>query len=106
MKAIIIDRYSIRVIDYDKEKANIDSFYNQYLEREGVTDEVIQKILKKKDTKRTEEELLKIITRKTIEDEYAEKLSQLEVYKDYYPSSYKGELSETESVRPYYIEEG
>lgn len=106
MRAKIISRYSVKVIDYDIEKEKADDLYLQALRKEGVEDETINIIIKKKDKTRTDEDHMKIIARKYLEDDYKGKIKELDSYKDYVPSEFFGEIKYTDNVRPYYIEEG
>lgn len=106
MKAKIISRYSVKVIDYDIEKQKADNLYNATLQEKEIGDEFIKPILAKKEEKRTESDLIKIILRKELEDNYKNKLDELSVFKEYVPSEFFGEIDDTDSVRPYYIEEG
>lgn len=105
-KAKIISRYSVHVIDYDKEVAGVDTVYKVELQKNGVTDDVINPILKKKEDKRSVEELLLIIKRKEIEDTRTERLAEIETFKEFVPTNFNGELEEFDSPKPYYIEEG
>lgn len=106
MKAKIISRYSVKVIDYDIEKQKADNLYKATLQEKEIGDEFIKPILAKKEEKRTESDLIKIILRKELEDNYKNKLDELSVFKEYVPSEFFGEIDDTDSVRPYYIEEG
>lgn len=105
-KAKIISRYSVHVIDYDKEIAGVDTVYKVELQKNGVTDDVINPILKKKDDNRSVEELLLIIKRKEVEDNKTARLAEIETFKEFVPSIFSGELGEYDSPKPYYIEEG
>lgn len=104
-KAKIISRYSVDVINYEAELKNIDSYYASELVRRGVTDEIINPILKKKDTKRTDAELVLIVIRKELEDEKKALVENIESYMELIPSSFNGDLGELDSVKPYYVEE-
>ena len=84
-KAKIMSRYSVHVIDYDKE---------------------INPILKKKDENRNVEELLLIVKRKEVEDNKKAKLAEIETFKDFVTSAFNRELGEYDSPKPYYVEEG
>ena len=106
MKAKIISRYSVKVIDYDIEKQKADNLYKATLQEKEIGDEFIKPILAKKEEKRTESDLIKIILRKELEDNYKNKLDELSAFKEYVPSEFFGEIDDTDSVRPYYIEEG
>lgn len=76
------------------------------MQEKEIGDEFIKPILAKKEEKRTESDLIKIILRKELEDNYKNKLDELSVFKEYIPSEFFGEIDDTDSVRPYYIEEG
>lgn len=106
LKAVIKSRYAVQVINYEAEQQRLKSQYEMSLEKNGVTDEIINPILKKKDDKRTIEELQLIVIRKGLEDEYAAFLKELELFKEYIPSEFNGEKTELDSIRPYYVEEG
>lgn len=105
-KAKIISRYSVNVINYDAELAKIDTIYKSDIAKYGVADEVINPILKKKEEKRTVDELLLIVKRKEIEDQRTEQLNILSTFKEFVTSVFTGELGEYDSPKPYYIEEG
>lgn len=105
-KAKIISRYSVHVIDYDKEIASVETVYKVELQNNGVTDDVINPILKKKEEKRTIEELMLIVKRKEVEDNKAASIAEIETFKEFVPSVFTGELGEYDSPKPYYIEEG
>lgn len=105
-KAKVISRYSVHVINYDTELSKIDTIYKSDIAKYGVADEVINPILKKKEEKRTFEELLLIVKRKEIEDQRTEQLDILATFKEFVPSNFNGELGEYDSPKPYYIEEG
>lgn len=105
-KAKIISRYSVHVIDYDKEIAGVETVYKVELQKNGVTDDVINPILKKKEEKRSIEELLLIVRRKEIEDAKTNSLNAIEEFKEFVPSSFNEELGEFDSPKPYYVEEG
>ena len=105
-KAKIISRYSVHVINYDTELTKIDTIYKSDIVKYCVADEVINPILKKKEDKRTFDELLLIIKRKEIEDQRTEQLNLLATFKEFVPSVFTGELGEYDSPKPYYIEEG
>ena len=105
-KAKFINRNSVRVIDYDRELSKINSKYKGLIEDYGVTDDVINPILKKKDSERTFEELQLIIIRKNLEDDKKEELNLLSEYKDFVATKYEGELGEFDFTEPFYIEEG
>lgn len=105
-KAKITSRYSVHVIDYDKEIAGVDTVYKVELQKNGVTDDVINPILKKKEEKRSVEELLLIVRRKEIEDAKTNSLNLIEEFKEFVPSSFNEEIGEFDSPKPYYIEEG
>lgn len=102
----IISKRSVKVIDYDVELSKINSKYRDLFEEEGVTDDVINPILKKKDSERTYEELQLIIIRKNLEDKRKEELKLLSGYKEFVSTKYEGELGEFDFIEPYYIEEG
>ena len=105
-KAKIMSRYSVHVIDYDKEIAGVDTIYKVELQKYGVTDDVINPILKKKDENRNVEELLLIVKRKEVEDNKKAKLAEIETFKDFVTSAFNRELGEYDSPKPYYVEEG
>lgn len=105
-KAKIISRYSVSVINYDIELSKIDTIYKSDIAKYGVADEVINPILKKKEDKRTVDELLLIVKRKEIEDQRTEQLNFLSTFKEFVTSVFTGELGEYDSLKPYYIEEG
>ena len=105
-RAKIVSRYSVRVIDYDKEIAKVDTVYKVELQKHGVTDDVINPILKKKEENRNVEELLLIIKRKEIEDNKKANLAEIETFKEFVASSFNRELGEYDSPKPYYVEEG
>lgn len=105
-KARIISRYTVQVINYDAELSKIETIYKSEIAKNGVADEVINPILKKKEEKRTFEELLLIVKRKEIEDQRTEQLELLSTFKEFVPSVFNGELGEYDSPKPYYIEEG
>lgn len=105
-KAKIISRYSVSVINYDIELSKIDTIYKSDIAKYGVADEVINPILKKKEDKRTVDELLLIVKRKEIEDQKTEQLNFLSTFKEFVTSVFTGELGEYDSLKPYYIEEG
>lgn len=105
-KAKIISRYTVQVINYDTELSKIETIYKSEIAKHGVADEVINPILKKKEEKRTFDELLLIVKRKEIEDQRTEQLNILSTFKEFVPSVFTGELGEYDSPKPYYIEEG
>lgn len=105
-KAKVISRYSVQVINYDTEMSKIDTIYKSDIAKYGVADEIINPILKKKEEKRTFEELLLIVKRKEIEDQRTEQLNILATFKEFVPSVFMGEQGEYDSPKPYYIEEG
>ena len=105
-KAKIISRYSVSVINYDIELSKIDTIYKSDIAKYGVADEVINPILKKKEDKRTVDELLLIVKRKEIEDQRTEQLNFISTFKEFVTSVFTGELGEYDSLKPYYIEEG
>lgn len=104
-KAKIISRYTVQVINYDAELSKIETIYKSDIAKYGVADEVINPILKKKEEKRTLEELMLIVKRKEIEDQRTEQLDMLSTFKEFVPSNFNGELGEYDSPKPYYIEE-
>lgn len=106
MKAKILSKYSVQVINHKTELAKIESVYNQEIYQHGVSDSVINPILKKAEKKRTVEELLLIVKRKEIEDSKKEQLESLSEYKEFSESVFTGELGEFDSIIPYYISEG
>lgn len=106
MKAKIVSRYSVNVINYNAELSKIDTIYKSDIAKYGVADEVINPILKKKEEKRTVDELLLIVKRKEIEDQRTEQLNVLSTFKEFVTSVFIGELGEYDSLKPYYIEEG
>lgn len=103
-KAKIISKHSIKVIDYDMELSRINSVYQDSLLEEGVGDNVINPILKKKESDRTIEELMLIIKRKNIEDQKKEELNLLSEYKDFDKEEQPSNLGEFDSAVPYYVE--
>ncbi len=105
-KAKIISRYTVQVINYDAELAKVETIYKSEIAKHGVADEVINPILKKKEEKKTFDELLLIVKRKEIEDQRTEQLNILATFKEFVPSVFTGELGEYDSPKPYYIEEG
>lgn len=105
-KAKIISRYTVQVINYDAELAKVETIYKSEIAKHGVADEVINPILKKKEEKRTFDELILIVKRKEIEDQRTEQLNILATFKEFVPSVFTGELGEYDSPKPYYIEEG
>lgn len=105
LKAVIKSRYAVQVINYEAEQQRLKSQYEMSLQNNGVTDEVINPILKKKDDKRTIEELQLIVIRKGLEDDYSAYLKELELFKEYIPSDFNGEKTDIDSIKPYYIEE-
>jgi len=105
-KAKIISRYSVHVIDYDKEIVGVNTIYKVELQKYGVTDDVINPILKKNDKNRNVEELLLIVKRKEVEDNKKAKLAEIETFKDFVTSAFNRELGEYDSPKPYYVEEG
>lgn len=105
-KAKIVSRYSVQVINYDAEVSKIETIYKSDIAKYGVADEVINPILKKKEEKRTLDELLLIVKRKEIEDQRTEQLNFLSTFKEFVTSVFTGELGEYDSLKPYYIEEG
>lgn len=105
-KAKIVSRYSVQVINYDAEVSKIETVYKSDIAKYGVSDEVINPILKKKEEKRTLDELLLIVKRKEIEDQRTERLDDLATFKEFVPSVFMGELGEYDTPKPYYIEEG
>lgn len=105
-KAKIISRYAVHVINYDAELSKIETIYKSEIAKHGVADEVINPILKKKEEKRTFDELLLIVKRKEIEDQRTEQLENLATFKEFATSVFASELGEYDSPKPYYIEEG
>lgn len=105
-KAKIISRYSVSVINYDIELSKVETIYKSDIAKHGVADEVINPILKKKEEKRTIDELLLIVKRKEIEDQRTEQLNFLSTFKEFVTSVFTGDLGEYDSLKPYYIEEG
>lgn len=105
-KAKIISRYTVQVINHDAELSKIETIYKSDIAKYGVADEVINPILKKKEEKRTLEELLLIVKRKEIEDQRTEQLDILATFKEFVTSNFNVELGEYDSPKPYYIEEG
>lgn len=105
-KAKIVSRYSVQVINYDTEVSKIETIYKSDIDKCGVADEVINPILKKKEEKRTLDELLLIVKRKEIEDQRTEQLNTLATFKEFVPSVFVGEIGEYDSPKPYYVEEG
>lgn len=103
-KAKIISKHSIKVIDYDMELSRINSIYQDSLLEEGVGDDVINPILKKKESDRTIEELMLIIKRKNIEDQKKEELNLLSEYKDFDKEEQPSDLGEFDLAVPYYVE--
>lgn len=85
MKAKIVNKYSIEVIDYDKEVEQISKAKEEYIKKFGITEEFT----------------LSLITKKADEIE-KEQLSKFDEYKEFVPCAYKGEISDTDSVIPYY----
>lgn len=105
-KAKIISRYAVHVINYDAELSKIETIYKSEIAKYSVADEVINPILKKKEEKRTFDELLLIVKRKEIEDQRTEQLENLDTFKEFITSVFASELGEYDSPKPYYIEEG
>ena len=105
-KAKIFRKYSVDVIDYDAELSKLNSNYELDLQQNGVTDDVINPILKKKAEDRTYEELLLIVKRKKIEDLKEKHLSIFSEYKDFSVEKEPNNLGEFDSLIPYYVEEG
>lgn len=104
MKAKILDSKSIAVIDFESKKQQVERYYNNSLKENKITDEFIKPILKKKENKRTEDDLIKIVLRKQLDDEYKNQLAELAEYKDYKPSAVPDSVSPLDSVVPYYEE--
>ncbi len=104
MKAKILDSKSIAVIDFESKKQQVEWYYNNSLKENKITDEFIKPILKKKENKRTEDDLIKIILRKQLDDEYKNQLAELAEYKNYKPSAVPDGVSPLDSVVPYYEE--
>lgn len=105
MKAKIVSKYSVSVIDYDAEVNKIETIFNSEIIKCKVNDDAINAILAKKDDKRTVEELQAIVKRKELDDWKDSQLKELDGYLDFVSSKFNGYLGEYESAKPYYIEE-
>lgn len=105
MKAKIISKYCVSVIDYDKEVKKVESVFSNKINSMGIDDNSINNILAKKEDDRTIEDLKKIVLRKNINDWKDDRMSELNGYKDYIPEDPPKDLKDFESVIPYYEED-
>lgn len=105
MKAKIVSKYSVSVIDYDTEVNKIETIFNSEIVKYGVNDDIIKAILAKKDDERTIEELQAIVKRKELNDWKDSQLKELDGYLEFVPSEFNGYLGEYEAAKPYYVEE-
>lgn len=107
MKAKIINRYSVEVIDYDKKVESIKSTYNSDIEMFGVADGVLQPIADKEESERTADEVKLLKKRKEIEADKEAEMLLLSDYLDFVPSEHEGgELGEFETAVPFYVKKG
>lgn len=103
MKAKILGKNVIDIIDYDARVQEFKKQYDLYIISNSVDDDTINAILKKKEDKRTESDLVKIVLRKKAEDAYKEALETLSDYKDIEVVPYSGEEEgELDKIIPYY----
>lgn len=105
MKAKIVSKYAVSVIDYDTEIKKIDTIFNSEVVKYGVNDDIINSILAKKDDERTIEELQAIVKRKELNDWKDNQLKELDGYLEFVPSEFNGYLGEYDAAKPYYVEE-
>jgi hypothetical protein len=102
MEALYVDKYAIKLMDTKTEKEKADSDYTSKLRINSVTDEVINVILKKDESKRTDEELQLIVLRKSIDDEYNEKIAEINSYIEFVPCTIGDDVAELDDYTFYY----
>lgn len=96
---------NIDIVDIESYNNTVKEEYELLKVRNSVQDSVIDAILAKNEKKRSKEELLKIVTRKRIDDIHNQRISQ---YSDYLPlkeEEFTGELKEGYFKRPKFREE-
>lgn len=100
-----LENGNIQIFDYDAYKKQLDEDYERMKAENSVQDSVINAILKKKENERLPEELLKIVLRHQLDEEYSKNVN---AYKDWLPfkeEEFKGKLKENYYKRPKFREE-
>lgn len=100
-----LENGSIQIFDYDAYKKRQDQYYERMKVENSIQDSVINAILKKKEDKRSPEELLKIVLRKQLDDEYSKNIN---AYSDWLPfkeEEFNGTVRENYYKRPKFREE-
>lgn len=95
----------VDIIDIEQYKKDVEIEYSNLKTAHSVEDEVIQAILKKKDDKRTPDELMKIVLRKQIDDGYKKRISKYDSYLPFKEEKYTEEIKEGYFKRPQFREE-
>lgn len=104
MNAKIINKYSIRVINYDYDFNRINKAFCDNVKNEGVEDATINEILSKTKEQRTIKELQLLAVRQKLEDDKNNQIKELEDYLPFVSSQPDDSLDEFDSVVPYYEE--
>lgn len=106
MKAKIVSKNVIDIIDYDAKIKALKKEFDLYLIQNSIEDETINAILKKKDKNRTESDLIKIVLRKEAEDAYKKSVEEYYEYKNFESVEYSGEAAGVlDKLEPYYEED-
>lgn len=106
MKAKIVAKNVIDIIDYDDKIKKIKKEFDLFIISNSIEDEIINAILKKGDNDRTKSDLVKIVSRKTAEDKYKKSIDLYSDYKNFESIKYNGEeLGKLDRLEPYYEED-
>ena len=105
MRAKIINRNSIEVISIESKLTSINMLYKSKIEELGVTDDVVVKLLSIGEDHLSKENKELLRKRRKLDEDNRKLLLDLDSYKEYIPSKEPSDLSEFDSVVPFYVEE-
>lgn len=103
MKAKIINKYSASVIDYDVEINKINLAFKQEIVNNKITDDVINRLKNKSD--KTNDELQAIKKREQLDNWRNNQINELNQYSDFDVTDKPNDLSDIDTVKPYYTQE-
>ena len=104
MRARIINRSSIEVINIESKLTSINMLYKAKIEELGVTDDVVVKLLSIGENHLSKENKELLRKRRELDEDNRKMLLNLDSYKEYIPSK-KPDVSEFDSAVPFYVEE-
>lgn len=105
MRARIINKSSIEVVDIEAKILKINMIYKSKLASNGVDDDAISKLLGVEERCLSDKNKALLKKRKEIDDEKRSMLLELDQYKEYIPTK-RPDIDKFESATPYYVEEG